>query len=849
MKKALIITGIVIVVLFGALLAAPVLFKSQIKTLVVEQANKNLNAEVGFKDFSLSFIRNFPHASIALDSAFVAGKGDFASDTLLKVNRLNVVVDIKSFFSDEGYLINRILIAQPDIYAHILPDGRPNWDIMIPSDTTQVEDTDTTQTAFKLSLQKLEIENANIIYNDEQGKMYASVFDFNHTLSGDLTADSTLLKTTNSIKELTFKMGNIPYVNRAELTLDSEIKANLAELIFTLKETTLKLNAIALQPDGWLKVLDNGYEMDITLGAPETQFKDILSLIPAIYAKDFADIQTKGKVTFNAFAKGVYTAEPEHYPAFGVDLTVSDARFKYPALPKSVDNINIAANVANAGGSLDNTKVDVKRFAFSLGGNPFSGTVKVATPISDPDLDMYAKGKINLGMIKDVYPMDSIGNLSGILDADLKLKGRMSYYEKQQYDKFFFDGKLNISDLVLDTKSLPNKLEIKRANLVFNPKFVALPALEIKVGKTDLSANGRLDNFIPYIFKDETLRGTLQTSSNYLNVADLMSSAAPEPAKAQGQASSEPMTVVVLPDNLDFTLNSTFNKIIFDDINIDNAKGNLRLANSKLTINNLSLNTMGGNIEMSGDYSTKSPTQPLVDMNLNITDVLFTEMFKQVETMRKLTPIFEKTTGRFSAKVKLDATLGNDMMPDLNTLTAKGSLSSRSVGISGVKVMQQLGTALKRDELKNPVLQNISIPFSIVKGRVYTDPFDFNIADTKIRVNKGSTGIDQTIDYTLNVDIPMKETTVLKLNKVGVRLGGTFASPKVSLETKELIDDAKEVLKEQATQKIEQAKEQATQQINEVKEQVKQEAKENLNKELQKTGDELKKGLKDLFKK
>jgi len=838
MKKFLLITGIVVVALFAFLLTAPFLFKDEIKHAVLVQANKQLNATVGFKDVQLSFIRSFPSASIKLQDFYIVGKNEFSKDTLIHVDAAYAVVDINSFFSKTGYIIKKIELTSPSVYAHVLADGKVNWDIVKP-DTSTTQKKDTTKSKFKLSLKKLVITDARIRYNDEKAHIYFAIENLNHTLSGDLTAESTVLATTNHIKGMTCRMENVPYLNNATFNLDGDINADLKNMKFTVTKVKAQVNAITLNLDGWFQVLKNGgYMMDVKVDAPDTQFKDILSLIPAIYSKNFESIQTKGKVRLNLYARGLYNDSV--FPAFGLNLLVSNAWFKYPALPKSVNGINIAANISNPGGSLDKTKVNVKQFSFVMGNNPFAGSFSLATPISDPDVNFAAKGVINLGMVKDVYPMDSIGKLSGILDADLKLKGKMSYYQKKEYQKFFFSGKLNLSNIVLKTKQLPHDLEIKKANLVFNPKFVDLPVLQMKVGKSDLMASGHLENFIPYFFKNETLKGSLQTNSEYFSVADFMSSATTTtPAKVDTSS----MKVVAIPANLDFTLNSSFKHIVYDKIEIANAKGVLQMVDSKLTFKTLSLSAMGGSMVMSGVYNTKDIKKPDVNIDLKINDVLFTEVFKQVQTVKKLAPIFENTSGRFSSTMTMSTTLGNNMMPVISTLTGKGVLVSKNLTIKNVKALHTLGSVLKRDELKDPEIEKVSIPFEIKNGRVYTDPFDINIADTKINVEKGSTGVDQTIDYTMKVAIPTSGNAVFKLSKLGVKIGGTFSAPKISIQTKEMMKDAVATIKQQASKKMDEVKTVAKEQINEIK----QQAKENIAPNLKKAGDNIKESGKKVF--
>jgi len=60
--------------------------------------------------------------------------------------------------------------------------------------------------------------------------------------------------------------------------------------------------------------------------------------------------------------------------------------------------------------------------------------------------------------------------------------------------------------------------------------------------------------------------------------------------------------------------------------------------------------------------------------------------------------------------------------------------------------------------LKIPSLKKLDIPktniaFKFTNGRVFVDPFDVSVNGFKSTI-AGSNGFDQTIDYTMNVDIP-----------------------------------------------------------------------------------------------
>ena len=119
LKKTISAIAIVVVVLFAVLLLSPVLFKGKIIKIVKQQANEMLNAELEFKDFSLSFIRDFPNASLKLEDILLIGIDEFAQDTLFSAKEIYISINLKSLFSDSGYQINKLILNQPGITAHI----------------------------------------------------------------------------------------------------------------------------------------------------------------------------------------------------------------------------------------------------------------------------------------------------------------------------------------------------------------------------------------------------------------------------------------------------------------------------------------------------------------------------------------------------------------------------------------------------------------------------------------------------------------------------------------------------------------------------------------------------------
>jgi len=776
MKKFFKITGISLLVVFVLLLILPVVFKGKIMEIVKNEVNKTLNAKVDFEKLSLSFIRSFPSASVSLKNLSVIGVDEFENDTLVFVKNLSATVNVKSFFGSNGYEISKVSVEDAKLHAIVLKEGKANWDITIPSEEEDDETSD-----FKLLLKKVTVRSTDIQYDDFSSNMNVALKNLNLTLSGDMTADETQIKTNVSANELTFIMDKIPYLSKAKIKADVNLNANLKDMKFTLSDNTIQINEIKASIDGWVAMLeDESMDMDIQLKAPQTQFKDVLSMIPAIYAKDFQDIKTSGEATLDAFVKG--TMKDDIMPAFDVKLNVAKAMFQYPSLPKSITNINTNVHVYSKGGILDNTIVDIPQFHFEMGGNPFDMSLLVSTPMSDPNLALSAVGHLSLGMIKEVYPLEDM-ELSGELDANMKLATRMSYIEKEQYDKVDASGTLSVKNVLVKSENMDDIL-VNNANMSFSPRFVDLSGFSAKIGKNDISASGKLENFIPYFLKDETLKGNLAVNSNYLNLNDFMSEEASSSADTESA-----IGVIEIPKNLNFNLTGNFKQVIFDNLEMSNIVGQITVKDGKVDMKNLSMNALGGKLGVNGYYDTsKDPKQPEVALSLDINNASFSQTFSTFVTIQKMAPIFENLTGNFSTSFKMTAPLGSDFMPVLTALIASGSLQSNDMEIKNLPILNGLAAALKNDGLKEMKIKDLNLPFAISDGRVTTKPFDVKFGSGVMNLT-GSTGLDQTIDYTAKVDLADKLSNSY-LKNVKVKIGGTFTSPKFNVDMKDALNQA-----------------------------------------------------------
>lgn len=791
MKRFLKITATVVAVVLVVAIVTPLLLRGKIGDIVKREANAMLAARLDFEKLDISLLRNFPNASLNLKGLTLVGTDRFEGDTIVAARRITVVVNLMSLVGDEGFEVRKIILASPALHAHKLADGAVNWDVMKPSeqaDTTAAEES--APSSFRLSVRDFRLTDAVIRYEDDSTGMELRTAPLSLRLSGDMSAESTQLDLDLLAGGVDFTQGGVPLLHDAELALDAEIDADLAEGRFTFSRNTLRLNAIEMRLDGWVQQVGDALAMDVSAGCSEVRFKDLLSLIPAFYKHEFRSLAASGELSMELWARG--QMHGAQLPAFELKTEVHNGSFQYSSLPKAVTDINIAAKVSNAGGELDKTEVEISEFGLKMAGNSLSATGYATNLMSDPTFRATLSGRVDLGAIREVYPLEKGIDLAGRIAASLKLSGRMSDVESGRYERISASGSLVVEQLGLHVQQLP-EVFIRRAAATISPQAMTLGEFGVTVGGSDLSATGQLTGYLGYLMRGEQLAGRLYVKSDLLDLNEIRA-AVPADAEAESadaekpaeEVAAAPAQAIVVPKNLNLSLNAELKKVLFEKMVITDIAGEMSVAGGTLSLDRLGLQLFDGKASASGRYSTAAdPAHPTLSLAASIAKASFPRTFEEIEAVRQLAPIFEKASGDYSLSIDMRTTLDAAMSPDLMSLTAQGEISSENVSVEGVEVFDKLADLLKNDKLRRIEARDLKIRFSIKDGRVTTEPFDLKMGDVNVNMS-GTTGLDRTIDYTAKVTLPAGVGGVLGAVNVGI--GGTFTSPKITLGVQETVE-------------------------------------------------------------
>ena len=530
LKKILIGAGVFFVVMLAAAFILPIVFKDQIKGAIDRQLAKSVNADVVFdaSNFSLSLFRNFPNMTAQMHDFGVLNREPFAGEVLFAAETFEVEVNLKNILFGDQFRLKGISLVRPIINIIVLEDGRANYDIAIAS--TEEEPAESTESGeFSFGIDHWEVIDADLVYDDRSLPFYLSMTHASHSGSGDFTQSVFDLATHTTADSVTVRYDGVEYITDKRAEVDAIISISEDYSKYTFKDNMAKLNDFVMTFEGWFKMNEDSYDMDIRYGSPENSFKSLLSLVPGIYTESFQNIQTDGELAFDGFAKGTYSEA--QLPAFQINLKVLEAMFKYPDLPTAITNISMDLMVDNKDGVIANTVIDLKKLHMDFGANPLDARALISK-MYPTNIDANLSAKLNVAEISQMFPVEGL-QMKGNYAVNLNAKG---VYDSLKKTIPSIDAVMSLANGYIKSSEFPLPLEDLKFNssirnnsgnmaetfiavkdfsmMMDNERFTADLALQNLEDYTwDLKANGGVDlEKITKIFQVEgmTLAGKVK---------------------------------------------------------------------------------------------------------------------------------------------------------------------------------------------------------------------------------------------------------------------------------------------------------------------------------------------------
>ena len=811
-SKILKIAGIILLVLITFLGTAPWLFKGTISRQITAQVNRNLKAHVSFTGADISLFRNFPKITIGLDNLQVTCVGEFQGDTLLTANRFDIICGMGSLIYGDSIQIYAIRVNQPRIHGLVHKSGHSNWNIIKP-DSDPYGKMDSSTRYLKWKIQGYVIHNGYLDYQDERTDIHVVADNLEHEGEGNVGSDLFTLKTKTTADAVDFHFGgSIPYRVAAKTSIDLAFRVDNKSHTWSFNTDQVFFNELKLHTEGFFQwVNDSSYNMNIKFKAPSTKFKNILSMLPSVYRKDFASIESDGQVNFNGFIKGRY--DEKHFPSYHTNLYVRNGSFKYPDLPIPVENINLGVQVDNPDGMEDHLTIDISEAHAEINHDPMDMHLFVRNLKSKPFIDLGFVGKLDLANVARLMKLDLGTRLGGILTADIHAKGNIPGTENHKKEPFQAGGSFDLREFSYASSAYPAGFSLNKLLMVVSPKNILVNELKGQYYTTHFEATGSLNNLFDFALRNQPLAASIELKADEFNLREWMR------ANVNDSARESVQTPFIVPDNVDFTIHVLADKFHFDNLDLQNLSGNLAISNQTLHLQQVRANGLDGEIGIDGTYSTlESRENPEIALNYDVKGLDVQKTFLAFNAIRRIVPVAKFISGNLNAHMNLNGRLHDDMTSDLQSLQGDGNVVLLNGSMKDFGPLDKLAQQLEIVELKDIPLKDVKADFSFKNGRVVVSPFLVHTGDIDMGIG-GTHGFDQSINYVVNLIVPrsqlgskgsmfVKNVVVQAANKgipvklkdavsMNVTMNGTINSPDVKPDMNAVVDNAASDLKKE----------------------------------------------------
>lgn len=713
------------------------------------------------------------------------GKGDllkanFNLKTSARIDSLSFVYDQKEYLKNKKVKANLITKINTNSLSFVFEKN----DLVInklPVEFTGFFDflKNGYQMDFKLKTENSDLEDlftalpAEYVSWMNETKMKGTTSAF-LTLKGKYIASEKLSPELNfniKVRDGYVKHSKAPYpVEDIFLNLDTklpnldinQLKIRLDSLYFDINKN--KLSAI---------LISDGFGKKITI---DSKIKSKLDLSFVSNALQIPNFKLAGNLDADIISKGNYNKEDKKFPVTKGNFELKNGLIQTAYYPKPIQNINLKANLNSPTGNFKDASFILSPANFTFEGESFNMKALFKN-FDDVNYDIKAKGTLNVARIYKVFSQKGL-DVDGYIKADVSLAGKQSDATNGNLNSLKNSGTLEVKNIKTTSNYLAKPFLIENGLFTFNQDKMNFSNFNGKYGSSDIAMSGNLENVINFVLSEnQILKGNFNLTSNFLNVNEFIPTITEE-TDDEKTAKTEISGVIEIPTNLDVTIQTNALKTKYNDITIDNLRGNLLIQNGSLKLTNGNLGIIGATAKMEAFYKNEGTQKAYFDYKINASEFDIKRAYNEIKMFREIVTAAESAEGIVGLNYSIKGVLNNQMEPVMPSLEGSGTLSVKKVKMKGFKLLNIVSSKTENPDIKDPDVTKVDIKTTIKNNIVTIDRFKFKVAGFRLRF-EGQTSLDGKLNLKMRIGLPP-----LGIIGIPIKVLGTQENPDIKLGRK-----------------------------------------------------------------
>ncbi|MGB1247886.1 MAG: AsmA family protein [Chitinophagales bacterium] len=741
LKKVLIITTCVVLLLVGGASTWIYLNQDTIQNKAIAAINEQINAEIIVDgNIDITFLSTFPDVSLQLENVFIADPFNPA-DTLASLQKVNCTLDAIALLK-KNYTIDAIAVSDGLLRLKIDEEGKNNFDILKKDETTKSENT-------AIHLEKININNVKVDFEDKKDDILLYTYVNAAILKGSFINQDFEIATyiDTDVQDLT--------INKMTFLHNHQLKGE-AQLNYTGTTQCIRFlkNEIAIQNndftfEGDICVLDNQINLQAT--ASGNQVENALQLIP----KDLLNLEGingKGNYTINALIEGDLNE-----PTIAFDFTLGNGEIEMDEMALKLTDVNTSGTFHNR--NTPNGSVELHSFSLNSNNSHLNGTITM------PDLAVIKAKMLINGNIDYQSINQFVGGDLSLIEGNILIENGgidFTYRSDSNWVVSQMDGNYNIENIQGKILTINKDFNLT-ATISAAQNKATFSSASATIGDNDFSYEGTLSNYLSYFQKDIFgnaaplgISGTL--SSQNFNIDDFLQDENTEEKSAERPDLSRWLNATgSIKGNF---ANFKYQNLTLNDISL------LLESNKPGAIDINLLYAKGLNGDMDGAIQLFFQENQDMDLTLtaNVNAIAIDQLFESFDNFGQDGLTADNIKGNLSSKIMLATTFKNFTQFSDEDLLMNADINITDGELISLDMLMSLSKYLTVEQLEHLYFTDLDATVSIQDKKI-------SLPTTTIQSNLltldlgGTHTFDNQIDYTLRLNLKNLLAAKFKKNK------------------------------------------------------------------------------------
>ena len=783
MKKILKYILLIVTLFILTMTSITYVYKDKIIQHFIDQMNSQVNTPITVQQIDISVLDQIPYISVILRDVRMQESYKGSKETLIKAKQIVCALNPFDILTGD-YSIHAMDLKDAYIHLEIDQYNTPNYLVLKKQDHATSEGT-------VLDLKAITLKNTTIDYQNDYNNKHVSLET--STMEASLQAYGKVyhVKSRGDIQVINILVNEHSYLEGIPLIVNADLLYNQHQRTLDISPSTIIYRNSLFSILGKYGFEDN--RLTLSLASEETNFITISDLIPSRYLEKLKPYQYTGEASFQLSLDGILKKQtlPPLQLVFSLkNTTVIDSKHH-----AQLENMNLKGYYQN--GSKDS--LALTGIAGDLNQKSFNSDLSISN-FKDPKFDLAFTGAVTGATLQEWAKVPLIDSVHGEINIDFTLAGKTSDFKSiKAISRVSVSGDISIADLNISFQDKSYPLQQLKGNCIFNNNDLAISSLSGLIGENDFELTGLVKNFLAFsMIENQPLGIEADFSAQYINLDQLL-------VGREFESNIDQSYHFAISPQLYLKLNCAIDHLQFRRFDGRQIRGDLDVKHQVASSKSIKMNTMGGDIVLSGNVDAKSDSV-LITFSTHLNKIHIDSLFYVFENFNQDFLIHDHLKGIVNAHI--DNQMSFDHFLHLNLSSIRADINTTIIGgeLNNFEPMQKLSRYLDGDKLDNLKFAELANNIHVENQKVYLPQMQVNSNVSNITIG-GTHTFDQRINYSVVAPFNNKtkvdkdatfgsiETSQTGQAKVFLKITGTTSNYDISYDKsalkKEIISDLK----------------------------------------------------------